>query len=111
MSDGLFEFLKNSGTVCVSAAVANGNQTAGGPVGDSLESSLTDQQLPDGEECMEEVYFKYKSMQYSLFTNFGVEIIGGVLFFITAIYIVRVKLKCENASAGKTLKTNNQPSN
>ena len=48
------------------------------------------------------VYFKFKSMQYSLFTNFGVEIIGGVLFFITAIFIVRDKLKCENASAGES---------
>ena len=111
VSDGLFEYLKNSSTVCVTAAAfANGNvnQTAAlGTVGDSID--LTGQQLSEyslvddlnGEECVEEVYFKFKSMQYSLFTNFGVEIIGGVLFFITAIFIVRDKLKCENASAGE----------
>jgi len=115
VSDGLFEYLKNSSTVCVTAAAfANGNvnQTAAlGTVGDSID--LTGQQLSEyslvddlnEEECVEEVYFKFKSMQYSLFTNFGVEIIGGVLFFITAIFIVRDKLKCENASAEMKLKS------
>merc|ERR1712240_531536 len=115
VSDGLFEYLKNSSTVCVTAAAfenGNVNQTAAlGTVGDSID--LTGQQLSEyslvddlnEEECVEEVYFKFKSMQYSLFTNFGVEIIGGVLFFITAIFIVRDKLKCENASAEMKLKS------
>ena len=62
--------------------------------------TIIDEDNIDGEDCTEEIYFKYQSMQYSLFTNFGVEIIGGILFFITAIYIVRDKLACENASAG-----------
>jgi len=116
VSDGLFEFLKNSSTVCVTAAFANVNNVnqtvAVGTIVDSIEADLSQQiseysleEGLDGEECVDEVYFKYQSMQYSLFTNFGVEIIGGVLFFITAIFIVRDKLKCENASAEMKLKS------
>jgi len=115
VSDGLFEFLKNSSTVCVTAAFANVNnvnQTVAVGTVDSIEADLSQQiseysleEGLDGEECVDEVNFKYQSMQYSLFTNFGVEIIGGVLFFITAIFIVRDKLKCENASAEMKLKS------
>jgi hypothetical protein len=39
-------------------------------------------------------------MQYSLLTNTGVEVLGGFLFFLTAIFIVRDKLKCEKSSTG-----------
>ena len=52
---------------------------------------------------MREEVQTYHSLLYSLITNIGVEFIGGILFFITAIYIVRDKLNCEStvASAGK----------
>merc|ERR1712025_648201 len=54
-------------------------------------------------ECVEESQYreyKFKSLLYSLLTNCGVEVIGGILFLITAIYIVRDKLQCEKAAAG-----------
>merc|ERR1712025_43003 len=74
VSDGLFEFLKNSSTVCVTAAFANVdnvNQTvAVGTIVDSIEADLSQQiseysleEGLDGEECDDEVYFKYQSMQ------------------------------------------------
>ena len=100
VSDGLFEFLKSSGKVCAVAA-ANMNQTVT-TVDPSMQvmETINSTEVMDDEDCTEEVFFKYTSLQYSLFTNCGVEIIGGILFFITAIYIVRDKLACENASAG-----------
>merc|ERR1712223_1339543 len=39
----------------------------------------------------------YRSLQYSFFSNSGVEVVGGVLFLLTAIFIVRDKLACELA--------------
>merc|ERR1719182_485956 len=39
----------------------------------------------------------YRSLQYSFFSNSAVEVIGGFLFLITAIFIVRDKLACELA--------------
>ena len=37
-------------------------------------------------------------MLYSLLTNSGVEILGGMLFFISAIFIIKDKLLCERES-------------
>ena len=102
----MFEFLKTSGKVCVAAAAANAPQTLEAET-DSLqiaEYSLSQEDDLEADlkaECTDEIVYKFQSLQYSLFTNFGVEIIGGILFFITAIYIVRDKLACENASAGE----------
>ena len=42
----------------------------------------------------------YRSLQYSFFSNSGVEVVGGVLFLLTAIFIVRDKLACELAVSG-----------
>merc|ERR1719312_126051 len=42
---------------------------------------------------------EYSSMLYSLLLNSGVEVIGGVLFFLTAIFIIKDKLTCEQAAA------------
>ena len=81
VSDGLYQYLRNAGDGC---ALDEDNK-------DIIEG-----------DCTKDVEFRFHSLQYSLFTNFGVEIIGGILFFITAIYIVRDKLACENASAGET---------
>lgn len=100
VSDGLFKFLKTSGKVCVAAAATNVTRSLEAET-DSLqiaEYSLGQEEDLEAE-CTEEIVFKFQSLQYSLFTNFGVEIIGGILFFITAIYIVRDKLACENSSA------------
>ena len=40
-------------------------------------------------------------MLYSLLTNSGVEVIGGLLFFVSAIFLIKDKLLCEQASMGK----------
>ena len=53
------------------------------------------------EDCTEEVQFRFESLQYSLFSNCGVEVVGGILFLITAIYIAKDKLACENSVSGK----------
>ena len=43
----------------------------------------------------------YYSMQYSLFINNAVEVIGGLFFLLTAIYIIRDKLKVDRYIAGE----------
>ncbi|KAJ8722043.1 hypothetical protein PYW08_004445 [Mythimna loreyi] len=42
---------------------------------------------------------KFKSLQYALFLTCFVEVLGGIFFLLTAIYIVRDKLKVERAIA------------
>ena len=57
--------------------------------------------LLEEEDCGKgAIYYEYQSLLYSLMTNIGVEFIGGIFFFITAIYIVKDKLLCEAASSG-----------
>ena len=46
---------------------------------------------------------QYTAMQYSLLTNTGVEVLGGILFFLTAIFILKDKLQCEKAAAGTAI--------
>jgi len=61
---------------------------------------MTLEPLLEEEDCGRgEIYYQYQSLLYSLMTNIGVEFIGGILFFITAIYIVKDKLLCEAASS------------
>ena len=51
--------------------------------------------------CKEDTTWdSYESLQYSLFSNSGVEIFGGLLFLLTAVFIVRDKLACEAAVSG-----------
>jgi len=40
----------------------------------------------------------FQSMLYSLLLNSGVEILGGLFFLLTAIFIIRDKLACEQAA-------------
>ena len=40
----------------------------------------------------------FASLQYSFFTNSGVEVLGGVLFLVGAIFIVRDRWACEKAA-------------
>lgn len=104
VSDGLFDFLKASGTVCaVEAATTDPNMQ----VAETTFATPTTTEDFVFENCTEEVVFKYRSLQYSLFTNCGVEVVGGILFLITALYIVRDKLACENASSESQYKDGN----
>jgi len=50
----------------------------------------------------------YFSLQYSLFTSCGIGVIGGILFFVTAIFIVRDKQTCE-AAAVEMQQSNQKP--
>ena len=40
----------------------------------------------------------FASLQYSFFTNSGVEVLGGILFLVGAIFIVRDRRACEEAT-------------
>lgn len=42
----------------------------------------------------------FQSLQYALFVTCFVEVIGGIFFLATAIYIVRDKMKVDRAIAG-----------
>lgn len=56
---------------------------------------------PIGEKGNPSDYIDFKSLQYALFLTCFVEVIGGVFFLLTAIYIVRDKLKVDRAIAGE----------
>jgi len=102
VSDGLFDFLKASGTVCAAAVATEVSTIATtDPTMQLAETTFDTFTTGDEmfEDCTQEVEFRYFSLQYSLFTNCGVEVVGGVLFLITAIYIARDKLACENSVA------------
>merc|ERR1719431_791266 len=102
VSDGLFKFLKTSGKVCA-VSVATEAATSLATTDPTMQlTETTFDTLTSGdvfEDCTDEDELRYYSLQYSLFTNCGVEVVGGVLFLITAIYIVRDKLACENSVA------------
>lgn len=44
---------------------------------------------------------EFKSLQYSLFSTSFIEVLGGIFFLFTSAYIIRDKLKVEQAIAGK----------
>ncbi len=44
----------------------------------------------------------YYSMQYSLFINNVVEVVGGIFFIVTAFYILKDKRKCNRYIAGES---------
>jgi len=74
-----------------------------GLISDSIYSHLSNSTdsclISESEDCETDQVQKYHSLLYSLITNIGVEFIGGILFFITAIYIVKDKLLCEAAAS------------
>merc|ERR1719422_759169 len=102
VSDGLFDFLKASSTACA-VTVATEAVTSLATTDPTMQlTETTFDTLTTGDvfdDCSDEVELRYYSLQYSLFTNCGVEVVGGVLFLITAIYIAKDKLACENSVA------------
>jgi MFS family permease len=56
-----------------------------------------------------EANIDFYSMQYSLLINVFVVGLGAVFFFLTAIWIVRDKIKAENPEAYKNAKNSNNP--
>jgi hypothetical protein len=48
-------------------------------------------------------HVKFHSLQYALFTTNFVEIIGGLFFLLTALYIVADKRAADRAATGKSI--------
>lgn len=48
------------------------------------------------------VNIDYSSMQYSMFINSFVEVLGGLVFLVTAACIIKDKLKCDRYIAGES---------
>ena len=101
MSDGLWQYLTEIDYICDNDQYVSSNTTAAlnatitaNPVN---VTTTTNESLTN--PCM--VQNTYFSLQYSMFTNCGIEVIGGILFFITAIFIVRDKRRCEHAVVGE----------
>merc|ERR1712038_681506 len=104
ISDGLFTMMVNGaascGNIVQDMADASSNEAA-------IINSM--KMMEEQENVTEEVVMTvnstscdhswemYRSLQYSFFSNSGVEVVGGVLFLLTAIFIVRDKLACELA--------------
>jgi len=124
VADGLKNFLDHSGEICHSpvldldlnstavADMASVNTTtlvdlAGSTVATLLDATAASLSAGGGPtdttfqeinvECME---VQYQAMLYSLLSNSGVELVGGFLFLLTAAFIVKDKLRCEQASIG-----------
>ena len=111
ISDGLFTMMVNGAASC------------GNIVQDMADASSTEAAIINSMKMMEEQenvteevvmtvnstscdhsWEMYRSLQYSFFSNSGVEVVGGVLFLLTAIFIVRDKLACELAVSGTSFK-------
>jgi len=106
VSDGLFTFMLGGAVPCkikpmeeddddllsLQRISQNTTTIVNGTVEDVDMLQVTDIQ------CKEDTTWdSYESLQYSLFSNSGVEIFGGLLFLLTAVFIVRDKLACEAA--------------
>lgn len=65
------------------------------------DNSTTVTTIKTSNFIQENVEIKFKGLQYALFTTCFVEILGGIFFLCTAIYILRDKQKAEKAVKGK----------
>jgi len=107
ISDGLFTMMVSGAATCRSImqdmAAANSTEAA---IINSMkmmeEENVTESLVEESTMALnstscDQSWEMYRSLQYSFFSNSGVEVIGGFLFLITAIFIVRDKLACELA--------------
>jgi MFS family permease len=107
ISDGLFTTMVSGAATCRTImqdmAVASSTEAA---IINSMkmmeeenatESMVEELTLGSNSTSCDQSWEMYRSLQYSFFSNSGVEVIGGFLFLITAIFIVRDKLACELA--------------
>ena len=117
ISDGLFTMMVSGAATCRSIVqdMADANSTEAAIINsmkmmeeeNATESSsmLVEESgmvLNSTTSC-DQSWEMYSSLQYSFFSNSAVEVIGGFLFLITAIFIVRDKLACELAVSGEQL--------
>jgi MFS family permease len=107
ISDGLFTTMVSGAATCRTImqdmAVASSTEAA---IINSMKmmeeenatESMVEELTPGSNSTScDQSWEMYRSLQYSFFSNSGVEVIGGFLFLITAIFIVRDKLACELA--------------
>ncbi|KAI8436759.1 hypothetical protein MSG28_010228 [Choristoneura fumiferana] len=66
-----------------------------GVISESLKRSLGTAPLDAPSQSVQ-----FRALQYALFVTCYVEVIGGIFFLLTSIYIVRDKLKVDRAIAG-----------
>ncbi|XP_023332494.1 protein spinster [Eurytemora carolleeae] len=113
IADGLKNFLDTTGDLCVSSEIlgvdqilnstqlvpGDFNATALLEVSDDLSNMLESSTVSYlGNVTLPCAQIEYSAMLYSLLTNSGVEVIGGLLFFVSAIFLIKDKLLCEQAS-------------
>jgi len=109
ISDGLFTMMVSGAATCRSIMqdMSDANSTEAAIINsmkmmeeeNATESMLVEESgmvLNSTTSC-DQSWEMYRSLQYSFFSNSAVEVIGGFLFLITAIFIVRDKLACELA--------------
>jgi len=107
ISDGLFTMMVNGAATCRSVMqdMAAANSTDAAIINsmkmmeeeNATESIVEESAMVLNSTSCDQSWEMYRSLQYSFFSNSGVEVIGGFLFLITAIFIVRDKLACELA--------------
>jgi len=95
VSDGLFDYLSADVTLCPTESLLESSHNMTEDLSMQILNTTT-----TPTDCSPEVLYTYTSLQYAFFTNCGVEVVGGILFLITAIFIVRDKLACEAAVSG-----------
>jgi len=110
ISDGLFTMMVSGAATCRSIVqdMADANSTEAAIINsmkmmeeeNATESSMLVEEVGmvlNSTTSCDQSWEMYSSLQYSFFSNSAVEVIGGFLFLITAIFIVRDKLACELA--------------
>ena len=115
ISDGLFTMMVSGAATCRSVMqdMAAANSTDAAIINsmrmmeeeNATESMVEEPTMVLNSTSCDQSWEMYRSLQYSFFSNSGVEVIGGFLFLITAIFIVRDKLACELAVSGEHLFT------
>lgn len=102
ISDGLKTLLLGGAVACSTLIVGKDSISETSLLNStSTDSSIisNEEQLPMNiTECKDDSWESFNSLQYSLFSNSGVELVGGFLFLLTAVFIVKDKLTCETAT-------------
>ena len=102
VSDGLYTSMLGGAVACRDL-VQEVATTTGSSVAWEEEHLLLSVQEQEhlNTTCKDAAWESYSSLQYSFFSNSGVEMVGGVLFLLSAIWIVKDKMACQTAVSGQ----------
>jgi len=120
IADGLKNFLDHSGQICLNTPAGDYGLNATLPadtettpvmvLADATNNTIVAASLSAGGGNPTNITFEnlnvgcleveYRSMLYSLLTNCGVELLGGLLFLLTAGFIIKDKMRCEQSAIG-----------